>query len=110
MPLTAASLAADARAMCEDFPQPVTISRPGRGRFSCNAAVDMAGGGETLADDGAARFLDATTTVTVVADDCAWLPQIGDRVHIGTGRAYRVAAVRGTPGDPCLTLNLEAWL
>jgi hypothetical protein len=46
----------------------------------------------------------------VVADDCAWLPQIGDRVHIGTGRAYRVAAVRGTPGDPCLTLNLEAWL
>lgn len=109
MPLSADSLSADARALIADFPQAATFSRPGRTPYSVDAAVDFSGGGQTLADDGAARYSTAYATATVVADDCAWRPRVGDRVRLGDGRAYRVSSVREVPGDPCLTIDMEAW-
>ena len=109
MPLTAQNLALDARALLADFPQAATFSRPGRTPFEASAAVDFSGGGQTLADDGAARYSTAYASATVVAADCAWRPRVGDRVRLGDGRAYRVSSVREVPGDPCLTIDMEAW-
>ena len=108
MPLSASSLASDARRLMADLPQSATFSRPGRRRFTVSAAVDMAGGGEALADDGSVRISTAYASATVVEADCPWRPRIGDRCDVGGGQAYRVASVRATPGDPCLTLGLEA--
>ena len=117
MPLSADNLAADARAMLADFPQAATISRPGRTPFSAPAAVDFSGGGQALADDGAARYSTAYASATLVAADLPWRPRVGDRVRVfpdpvgrrGDGRAYRVTSVREVPGDPCLTIDMEAW-
>lgn len=117
MPLSAENLALDARALLADFPQAATFSRPGRTPFEVAAAIDFSGGGQTLADDGAARYSTAYASATVVADDCAWRPRVGDRVRLfpdpvgrrGDGRAYRVSSVREVPGDPCLTIDMEAW-
>ena len=109
MPLTAENLALDARALLADFPQAATFSRPGRTPFEVAAAVDFSGGGQALADDGAARYSTAYASATLVAADCAWRPRVGDRVRLGDGRAYRVTSVRVVPGDPCSTLDMEAW-
>ncbi len=109
MPLSADNLAVDARALLADFPQAATISRPGRTSYTAPAAVDFSGGGQTLADDGAARYSTAYASATLVAADLPWRPRVGDRVRLGDGRAYRVTSVREVPGDPCLTIDMEAW-
>ena len=110
MPLTPSALAADVRSMCADFPQTATISRPGCKPYTIAAAVDMAGGGEALTDDGGARISTAYASAVVIAADCPWLPRIGDRVDIDGGDKWRVTSVRATPADPCITIDLEAWV
>ena len=109
MPLSAENLAADARALLADFPQAATISRPGRTAYSAPAAVDFSGGGQALADDGAARWSTAYASATLVAADRPWRPRVGDRVrHVkfGTGQ---VLSIKDRGRDYEVTVDFPAW-